>query len=70
MYSDDIEVIDALKLYTRYDVEFTGYDYEMVSDVTRLVIGSADLDLFELIENTAKCNIIMDKEIRKNDIVF
>ena len=50
MYSDDIEIEDALKLYTRYDVDFN--------------------DLFELIENTGKCNIIMDKEIRRNDIVF
>ena len=70
MYSDDMEVIDALKLYTRYDVEFTGYDYELVRGDIRVNIGSADLDLMELFENIEKANYLMDREIRKQDIVF
>lgn len=71
MFLDDVdEIVKTLQGFTRYNVEFDGYDYILFKDQLRYVIGSIDSDFTDLVSGLGSAEKLLEHELHRHDIVF
>lgn len=71
MFLDETdEIVKALKTFTRYNVEFDGYDYILFKGQLRYTIGSIDSDFTDLVSGLGSAEKLLEHELHRHDITF
>jgi len=71
VFLDDVdEIVKVLKTFTRYNVEFDGYDYVLYKGQLRYTIGSIDSDFDDLVSGLGSAEKLLEHELHRHDITF